>query len=115
MLCPYAKKCSGCQLQNMEYEEQLSFKQAKAVKLLGRFAHVEPIIAMEDPLHYRNKVQTAFGFYRGRILAGVYQSADGRIVPAEECLLEDKGAGNICKTIKKIGRASCRERVCLRV
>ena len=26
-ICPNYKKCSGCQLQNMEYEEQLSFKQ----------------------------------------------------------------------------------------
>jgi 23S rRNA (uracil1939-C5)-methyltransferase len=102
MLCPYAKKCSGCQLQNMEYEEQLSYKQAKVVGLLGRFAHVEKIIPMEEPTHYRNKVQTAFGFYRGRILAGVYQSASGNIVPAESCLLEDEGATAICKTIKAL-------------
>ena len=25
--CPLAKKCGGCQLQNMTYEEQLGFKQ----------------------------------------------------------------------------------------
>ena len=35
--CPLAKKCGGCQLQNMNYEEQLSYKMSKAIKLLGRF------------------------------------------------------------------------------
>ena len=28
-LCPVYKKCSGCQLMNMTYEEQLRFKQIK--------------------------------------------------------------------------------------
>lgn len=102
MLCPYAKKCSGCQLQNMEYEEQLAFKQARLIKLLGRFAHVEPIIGMNDPLHYRNKVQSAFGFKRGQIISGVYQSATGNIVPVDECLLEDRQADRIIVTIRKL-------------
>ena len=46
MKCPNYKKCSGCQLQNMEYEEQLSFKQAKLIKLLGRFCHIDEIIVV---------------------------------------------------------------------
>ena len=42
--CPLYKKCGGCQLQNLSYAEQLKFKQRKVEKLLGEFAHVEPII-----------------------------------------------------------------------
>ena len=42
--CPYFKKCGGCHLQNMTYEEQLRFKQIKAIKLLGRFCRVKEII-----------------------------------------------------------------------
>jgi len=102
MLCPHAKKCSGCQLQNMEYDEQLSFKQAKLVKLLGRFAYVEEIIGMDDPFHYRNKMQAAFGFRRGRIVSGVYQSATGGLVPVDECLLEDTTADRIVVTVRKL-------------
>ena len=102
MLCPHAKKCSGCQLQNMDYEEQLSFKQANLVKLLGRFGYVEEIIGMKHPFHYRNKVQAAFGFRRGRILSGVYQSATGGIVPTDECLLENENADRIIVTIRKL-------------
>ena len=64
--CPLAKKCGGCQLQNMDYERQLKFKQEKVVKLLGRYGRVSPIVGMENPYHYRNKVQAAFGLTRDR-------------------------------------------------
>ena len=70
--CPHRKKCGGCQLQNLPYERQLSFKQVKCIKLLGRYHHVKEIIGMENPYHYRNKVQAAFGMDRkGNIISGV--------------------------------------------
>ena len=53
-VCPLAKKCGGCQLQNLSYDEQLHLKQATAIRLLGRFGHVEEIIGMKDPYHNRN-------------------------------------------------------------
>ena len=58
--CKVYRKCGGCQLQNMIYERQLTFKQNKVKQLLGQFCHVEPIIGMKHPYHYRNKVQAAF-------------------------------------------------------
>ncbi len=102
MLCPHAKKCSGCQLQNMLYDEQLSFKQAKLVRLLGRFTFLEEIIGMKHPFHYRNKVQAAFGFRHGHVISGVYQSATGNIVPVDNCLLENETADKIVVTIRKL-------------
>ena len=54
MNCPFRKKCGGCQLSNLEYSKQLSFKQVKLIRLLGRFCHVDEIIGMDDPYHYRN-------------------------------------------------------------
>ena len=49
--CPNAKKCSGCQLQNLTYAEQLKMKQARLVSLLGKFGHVNNIIGMDEPTH----------------------------------------------------------------
>lgn len=100
--CALYKKCGGCQLQNMTYAEQLSFKQVKAIKNLGRFGHVEEIIGMENPVHYRNKVQAAFGWRNGRIISGVYQSSTHNIIPVDECLLEDKLADSIIVTVRKM-------------
>lgn len=100
--CPNYKKCGGCQLQNMPYERQLSFKQVKVIKLLGRYHHVCEIIGMENPYHYRNKVQAAFGSKRGEIISGVYQSSTHNIVPVDSCMIEDQKADEIIVTIRKL-------------
>lgn len=101
--CKYAKKCGGCQLLNLTYEEQLRHKQVKAIRLLGKFCHVEEIIGMEKPYHYRNKAQYAFGTDRNRkTIAGVYQSSTHRIVDIESCMITDRRADEIANTVKKL-------------
>lgn len=101
--CPVAGKCGGCQLQNMSYERQLSFKEARVIKLLGKYCHVNKIIGMENPYHYRNKVQAAFGTTRGgKIISGVYQSGSHRIVCVDRCKIEDKKADEIIFTIRSM-------------
>ena len=100
--CPLYKKCGGCQIQNLSYERQLSFKQVKVIKLLGRYHHVSEIIGMEHPYHYRNKVQAAFGERKGEIISGVYQSSTHNIVPVDSCLIEDEKADEIIVTIRKL-------------
>ena len=100
--CPHKKKCSGCQLQNLTYEEQLRMKQVKLIGLLGRYGHVEEIIGMENPYHYRNKVQAAFFYRDKKVHSGVYQSATGKIVPVDSCLLCDEMADAIIVTVRKL-------------
>ena len=100
--CPYSKKCGGCQLQNMDYSRQLKYKQAKAVSLLGKFHRVNKIIGMENPLHYRCKVQAAFSKDKTGIISGVYQSSTHNIVPVDSCMIEDRQADEIIVTIRKL-------------
>jgi len=102
--CKVAKRCGGCQLQNMEYPEQLAYKQRRAEYLLSPFGKVQPIVGMEKPYHYRNKVQAAFYYdYRTRRCAsGVFQSGSRRIVPIDNCLLDDKAADAIIVTVRKL-------------
>lgn len=102
LACPHAKKCGGCQLQNMTYERQLSFKQVKVIKLLGKYRHVDEIIGMKHPYHYRNKVQAAFGERGREIISGIYQSSTHKIVPVDSCLIEDQKADEIIVTIRKL-------------
>lgn len=102
--CKIYKKCGGCQLQNMTYEEQLKWKQKRVQILLDKFGKVNPIIGMENPYHYRNKVQAAFRFdFRKKIIiSGVYQSSTRSVVPVEYCMTEDKKADKIIGTIRKL-------------
>ena len=100
--CPNYKKCGGCQLQNLPYERQLSFKQVKVIKLLGRYHRVSEIIGMKEPYHYRNKVQAAFSERKGEIISGVYQSSTHNIIPVDNCLIEDEKADRIIVTVRKL-------------
>ncbi len=101
-ICPNAKKCSGCQLQNLTYPEQLKMKQARLVSLLGKFGHVNNIIGMDEPTHYRNKMQAVFGYRDGKVISGIYQSASGRIVTTDSCMLENEAADRIVVTIRNM-------------
>lgn len=100
--CPYAKKCGGCQLQNLEYPKQLSFKQVKLIRLLGRFCHVDEIMGMDEPYHYRNKVQRAYASRGGKVISGVYQSSTGKVTEVDHCMIEDELAQSITSTIAKL-------------
>ena len=101
--CPNAKKCGGCQMLNLSYEEQLAWKQRQVERLIGPFCPVLPIHGMDMPYHYRNKVQAAFGIDRNRrIISGVYQSSTHRIVPVDSCMIEDETADAIIVAIRKL-------------
>ncbi len=100
--CPYAKKCGGCQLQNLTYEKQLSHKQVKVIRLVGKLCHVEEMIGMERPLRYRNKATHGFCSLRGKLVSGLYQSSTDRILPVEDCLLERENVQGIVKTVKRL-------------
>ena len=103
--CPLHKKCGGCQLQQLPYPEQLRRKQAREIALLGSFGSVSPILGMENPTHYRNKVCAAFGLdQKKQIVSGVYQPGSHRIVPVDDCLIEDVIADRIIVDIRHMLR-----------
>lgn len=105
-LCPVSKKCGGCQFVDMPYKEQLKKKQKQAEQLLKEFGKVMPIIGMEEPAHYRNKVHAVFDFQKGRgIVSGIYQEKSHRVVPVEGCLLEDERADRIIQSVKELAKS----------
>ena len=68
---------------------------------MGKYCAVLPIIGMDEPRHYRNKVQAAFGTdARNRIISGVYQSSTHKIVSVSDCMLEDRRADKIITDIR---------------
>ena len=99
--CPAYKKCGGCQL-DVTYKQQLSYKQRTVIKMLGRYARVDNIIGMEEPLHYRCKVSNAFGYSRGQVISGIWQSSSKRIAKIDTCALEDERAEVIIREIKRL-------------
>lgn len=97
--CPVSDRCGGCQLSRLAYPEQLKKKQQLVQSLLGKMCPVEPIIGMDDPFHYRNKVHAVIAERRGCVYSGVYERGTHRVVPVESCLIEDPRADRIIRTV----------------
>lgn len=109
--CPVARACGGCQLQELDYREQLRFKERKVYNHLKRIGGMdrlflpedtekaagvldavvmEPIIGMEDPWRYRNQAQYPVGLGKdGQLAAGFYAGRTHSLIPAPglDCLL----------------------------
>ncbi len=101
--CPNFKKCGGCQYLDMPYEKQLEKKQKELSVLLKPFCKVNPIVGMEHPFHYRNKVHAVMARDRkGNIISGVYKEGTHMVLPVETCLIEDERADAIIQTVRKL-------------
>jgi len=102
-ICPYAKKCGGCDYQGIAYEKQLETKQKHVEKLLHGFGKVSPIMGMDDWLHYRNKVHAVFDRdKKGNIISGVYEKNSHRVVNVDSCMIENEKADAIIVTIRNL-------------
>ncbi len=98
--CPVRKKCGGCSLLEMEYSEQLKRKEDFVRKTLKGIVKTEAIIGMENPWHYRNKIHASFARKRdGSIVSGIYEEGTHRLVPVEDCLIQDERANRIVRDL----------------
>ncbi len=102
-VCPMARKCGGCQIQEMSYKKQLEFKEKKVRGNLTRIGEVpeelldnimEPIVGMEEsaglgaPFYYRNKAQFPVGAdKKGEAIAGFYAGRTHSIISNTNCVL----------------------------
>jgi len=101
--CTVTKKCGGCQYQGIPYQEQLKRKQKQEETLLKKFCKVEPIIGMENPYYYRNKVHSVFDRdRRGNVISGIYEANTHHVIPVENCLIEDQKSQEIIRTIRQM-------------
>ncbi len=96
----YSGRCGGCVYQGMDYTEQLSKKQKYVEKLLSGYGPVSPIIGMDCPWFYRQKVHRVMSRGRsGRTVSGMYREESHKVIPVKECLIEDEGCQKIIDTV----------------
>ena len=91
--CPIARQCGGCNLQELDYAEQLKFKRGiieNNIRRIGGIAdiEVEPVIGMEEPYFYRNKAQFPVGEDKdGNIRIGFYAGRTHSIIETPTCYI----------------------------
>ena len=102
--CSTYKRCGGCNLRHIKYEETLKMKQNAVQSLVNKTlknkVEVQETIGMENPFHYRNKAQYPIGINReGEPVIGVFAQRTHEVIPMEKCLIQNPKSEEIAKFI----------------
>ena len=133
-VCPVERECGACQHVGVPYAQQLASKDTRVAELFADVADasaLRPILGMDEPYYYRNKVVSPYAPGRklqgsanaragkgrdargGRdgkraqkprreILCGMYAAGSHRIVPTDGCLIENEEAKRIIRTVRDL-------------
>ena len=104
--CLTYKRCGGCNLRHIKYEETLRMKrnavQSLVNKTIKNKLKVEETVGMENPFHYRNKAQYPLGINKeGEPVIGVFANRTHEVIPMEKCLIQNPQSEEIGKFILK--------------
>ncbi|HET6243556.1 MAG: 23S rRNA (uracil(1939)-C(5))-methyltransferase RlmD [Bacteroidetes bacterium] len=119
-VCSHFGVCGGCKWQNMNYADQLFYKQKQVYDNLERLGRVElpaimPIIASEESLFYRNKLEFTFSNKRWITVEEMKTGADlkkdalgfhipkmfDKIIDIDKCYLQASPSNEIRDEVKK--------------
>ncbi|MBU1095081.1 MAG: 23S rRNA (uracil(1939)-C(5))-methyltransferase RlmD [Bacteroidetes bacterium] len=115
-VCSYFGTCGGCKQQDLKYSEQLYYKQEQVKDIfqrIGGFQHLvmEPIVASENIIYYRNKLEFSFADRRWLTKAEIGDDASindrnfalgfhiprifDKVLDIHECFLQSKISNDI--------------------
>ena len=90
--CPVYRKCGGCSLLHMTYDEELHMKRERvndALQRIGGLAfQISDILGAAEPSHYRNKAIYNVSLRDGKPVKGFYRASTHEVTPVENCLLQ---------------------------
>lgn len=101
-LCKYYDQCGGCQMQHIDYKEQLKIKQQILFQALSRYTDLdltEPLIqktlATKNAFHYRNKSQMPFKNTNFGLALGLYRPGSNHFVYVDDCPVQEEAVNAI--------------------
>jgi 23S rRNA (uracil1939-C5)-methyltransferase len=102
--CETYKRCGGCNMRHIKYEDTLKMKQNAVQSLVNKTLknkiEVKSTIGMERPFHYRNKAQYPLGTNKeGEPIIGVFANRTHEVIPIQKCLIQNEESEEIAKYI----------------
>lgn len=102
--CETYKRCGGCNLRHIKYEDTLKIKQNAVQSLVNKTLknkiEVKETIGMENPLYYRNKAQYPIGLNKeNEPIMGVFAQRTHEIIPINKCFIQNPASEEIAKYI----------------
>ncbi|WP_042351781.1 23S rRNA (uracil(1939)-C(5))-methyltransferase RlmD [Bacillus massiliigorillae] len=107
--CPVYDQCGGCQIQHLEYSQQLKEKQDIVKQAFERYMKhaindidMKETIGMDKPWNYRNKSQFQLGLTNdGEVIAGLYGLNSHHLIDIPECIVQHPSCNEVTVTVKK--------------
>ena len=104
------KACGGCQIQELDYKEQLNLKTNEVKQVISRIGKLDDVVihdalGMEEPFRYRNKAQFPIQKVDGVPVIGFYKKKSHDIIPTDQCIIQHDVNDKIIKIIKTYIRA----------
>lgn len=104
------KECGGCQIQELDYKEQLNLKTNEVKQVISRIGKLDDVVihnalGMEEPFRYRNKAQFPIQKVDGVPVIGFYKKKSHDIIPTNQCIIQHDVNDKIIKIIKTYIRA----------
>ena len=104
--CITYKRCGGCNLRHIDYEETLNIKQNMVQNLVNKGLEnkiqVKKTIGMGNPYHYRNKAQYPVGVNKqNEKVVGVFAKRSHEIIQIKDCFIQNTVSQKIAFAIQK--------------
>ena len=100
--CKEYKRCGGCSLRFLDYEETLNIKEEIVrnciKKALKKEIKINKTIGMGNPYNYRNKLQYPLGVSKtGEPVMGIYAERSHEIIPVDNCSIQNEISQKVAK------------------
>lgn len=107
--CPVFEQCGGCQLQHLDYKQQLKEKRDIVIQAFERYTKlpieqltIKETIGMDNPWGYRNKSQFQLRRRDQDVLAGLYGANSHQLVAIDHCAVQHKATNRATKIVREI-------------
>ncbi|MFS0862576.1 23S rRNA (uracil(1939)-C(5))-methyltransferase RlmD [Fredinandcohnia sp. 179-A 10B2 NHS] len=107
--CPIYEQCGGCQLQHLDYRQQLKEKRDIVIQAFERYSktpieklNIKDTIGMENPWSYRNKSQFQVGQEKQKVIAGLYGLNSHKLIDIADCMIQHPATSKVTQTVKTI-------------
>lgn len=102
--CNTYKRCGGCNLRHIDYQETLKMKQNAVQSLVNKTLQnkikVQTTLGMDKPYHYRNKAQYPLGKNKnGEPVIGTFANRTHEIIPIEQCMIQNEQTEKLAKLL----------------
>ncbi|KAF2956332.1 23S rRNA (uracil(1939)-C(5))-methyltransferase RlmD [Marinitoga sp. 38H-ov] len=109
-ICPHFQECGGCQMLDLEYNEQLKIKKdivKEQIRRIGKLNDelVLDVFESDDIIGYRSKMEFAFSYNKGNIKIGLKKRNSNEIVDIKKCLIAPKEFNSTISETRKIFEA----------